>query len=304
MTSWALVFSGQGQQHPDMLAWLAQDRTLAALDAELGPAWRARLADPHEAGHNRRAQILLTATACAAWAQLQPGVEPPAIVAGYSVGELAAWAAAGVFDARTAVELAGRRAAAMDAAAAAASAATGLLGVSGAAHGGIADLCARHDLEVAIRIDAASAVLGGLRAGLQGAAAAAAARGWRSTPLNVALASHTRWMRPAATAFGQVLAEVDVQRPALALVSNAQGRIRDAAGARSALAGQLARTVAWDECMDAIAAQRVQAVLEIGPGAALARMWQERHPDVPARSADEFRSAAAVVAWLTRQLGR
>lgn len=300
--AWALVFSGQGLQHPDMLAWLARDELMASLDVELGADWRHRLAAPDEAGHNRRAQVLLTATACAAWAQLQPWVEPPALIAGYSVGELAAYAAAGVFDARTAVDLAGQRADGMDAAAAAA--ATGLLGVSGAAHGGIAALCARFDLDIAIRIDAGSAVLGGLRPGLQDAAADAAAQGWRSTPLNVAMASHTRWMRPAAAAFEHVLAGVELEAPARPLISNAQGRVRDAAGARTALARQIAQTVAWDDCMDAIAAQRVDAVLEIGPGAALARMWQERHADVPARSADEFRSAAAIVAWLSRQLAR
>jgi [acyl-carrier-protein] S-malonyltransferase len=55
--------------------------------------------------------------------------------------------------------------------------------------------------------------------------------------------------------------------------------------------------------MDAIAAQRVSAVLEIGPGQALARMWQDRHAEVPARSADEFRSAPAIAAWLERHAG-
>jgi [acyl-carrier-protein] S-malonyltransferase len=50
--------------------------------------------------------------------------------------------------------------------------------------------------------------------------------------------------------------------------------------------------------MDAIAAQRVDAVLEIGPGQALARMWLERCGEIPARSVDDFRSAAAIVKWL------
>ena len=118
------------------------------------------------------------------------------------------------------------------------------------------------------------------------------------------MASHTRWMRPAAKSFDHVLAGVNLKAPALPLFSNALGRLRDASGARTALARQIAQTVAWDECMDAIAAQRVHAVLEIGPGAALARMWQDRHADVPARSADEFRSAPAIVAWLTRHLRR
>jgi [acyl-carrier-protein] S-malonyltransferase len=299
---WALVFSGQGLQHPDMLPWLARDDTVVSLDNELGADWRDRLAVPEGAGHNRRAQVLLTATACAAWAQLQPWVEPPVLVAGYSVGELAAFAAAGVFDARTAVELAGQRADGMDRAAAAAT--TGLLGITGATAGGLEELGARFDLDIAIRIDAGSGVLGGRRPDLQAATAVALARGWRCTPLNVAMASHTRWMRPAAAAFERVLAGVALQAPALPLFSNALGRVRDAAGARAALARQIAQTVAWDECLDAIAAQRVQAVLEIGPGQALARMWQDRHADVPARSADEFRSAPAIATWLERQLGR
>jgi [acyl-carrier-protein] S-malonyltransferase len=299
---WALVFSGQGLQHPGMLAWLQHDDIVASLEADLGADWRDRLALPEEAAHNRRAQVLLTATSCAAWAQLHPWVEPPALIAGYSVGELAAFAAAGVFDARTAVELAGQRADCMDRAAAAA--ATGLLGVSGATHGGIEELCARFDLDIAIRIDAGSAVLGGTRPSLQDAAAEAAARGWRCTLLNVQMASHTRWMRPAAESFDHVLARLKLKAPALPLFSNALGRLREASGARTALARQIAQTVAWDECMDAIAARRVHAVLEIGPGAALARMWQERHAHVPTRCVDEFRSAAAIVAWLSRHLGR
>lgn len=299
---WALVFSGQGLQHPGMLPWLQRDAIVESLEAELGADWRDRLAVPEEAAHNRRAQVLLTATSCAAWEQLQPWVEPPALIAGYSVGELAAFSAAGVFDARKAVELAGQRADAMDRAAAAA--ATGLLGVSGAAHGGIEALCARFDLDVAIRIDHGTAVIGGLRLSLQHATAEAAARGWNCTPLNVQMASHTRWMRPAAESFDQVLAGVNLKGPAQPLFSNALGRVRDATAARAALARQIAQTVAWDECMDAIAERGVHAVLEIGPGAALARMWQERHAHVPARSVDEFRSAPAIVAWLTRHLGR
>jgi [acyl-carrier-protein] S-malonyltransferase len=43
-------------------------------------------------------------------------------------------------------------------------------------------------------------------------------------------------------------------------------------------------------------------VLEVGPGAALASMWNRRFPDVPARSADEFRSADAVVDWVLRRI--
>jgi [acyl-carrier-protein] S-malonyltransferase len=293
---YALVFSGQGQQHAGMLPWLARDETVAALEGELGADWRERLADPAAAADNRRAQLLLTATACAAWAQLKPHLPPPSIVAGYSVGEIAAFAAAGVFDSRAAFSLAAARAACMDAAAA--GTATGLLGVTGATPEGLATVCERHGLEVAIRIDPGSAVLGGLRADLQAAGAEGSARGWRCTVLNVSLASHTRWMQGAVDCFAHALAGTTLHAPACPLASNALGRVRTAAEARAALAGQLAATVRWDACMDQIAAQRVQAVLEIGPGQALARLWNDRHPEVPARCVDEFRSPGSIVAWL------
>lgn len=298
---WALVFSGQGLQHPGMLPWLADDSTMQALATRCGADWRERLADSALAGDNVRAQVLLTATACAAWAQLQPLLpSPPDMVLGYSVGELAAFSAAGVFSAHTAVALAAERAAFMDQAAAGID--TGLLGITGAEAGGIAQLCRSFDLEVAIRINAGAGLVGGLRADLLSAAAEATWRGWRCTPLNIAVASHTRWMLPAAEAFDRHLTGVAMQAPHAVLFSHALGRIRSAQSARTALSQQLAQTVRWDEAMDAMAAQGVQVVLEIGPGQALARMWQERDPRHVARSADEFRSASAIAAWLARQV--
>lgn len=300
--SWALVFSGQGTLHSQMLPWLARDQTMQHLEAEFGSDWRAGLDAPGAVANNRRAQGLLTGTGCAAWQQLQALVDPPAIVAGYSVGELPAFTAAGVFDAATACALADARATCMDAAAADTD--TGLLAVSGATPDGLAALRTRHGLEVAIRIDAGSVVLGGPRAALHVAATEAESQGWRPTLLNVALASHTRWMAGAPEAFARVLDTVHLHAPACALISNALGRVRDADSARRALSQQIAQTVRWDDCMDAVAAQGVSAVLEIGPGQALARMWNERYPGVPARSADEFRSARAVAQWLTRTQAR
>ena len=297
---WALVFAGQGLQHADMLRWVAPDATVAAVEAQLGGDWRERLHDAAWAGHNRRAQWLLTGLSLAAWQQLGEYLPPPDIVAGYSVGELPAFAAAGVFDTATALALAADRAACMDAAAAAVE--TGLLGVTGAAPEQLRALCERFDLEVAIRSGPRSVVLGGPRGALPAAAAAGVEQGLHCTPLNVALASHTRWMQPAAECFARRLAAAPLRRPALRLFSHAIGPVRDAEGAREALARQIATTVAWDDCQDAIEARRVDAVLEIGAGQALSKMWQERGSGIPARSADEFRSAQAVVAWLQREL--
>jgi [acyl-carrier-protein] S-malonyltransferase len=74
--------------------------------------------------------------------------------------------------------------------------------------------------------------------------------------------------------------------------------VRDGEDAKRALAMQIACTVRWDDCMENLRARQVDCVLEIGPGQALARMWNERYPEVPARSCDEFRSVKGVATWL------
>ena len=295
--SFALLFSGQGNQHPAMLPWLADDPLVRNMCARLGvDDWRRALADPQWAERNGNAQTLLTGLALAAWAQLAPLVPPPAAVAGYSVGELAAFSAAGVIDAGAAAALAPQRAEAMDRCAARAPG--GLLAVSGLSEQKLEQLRIDAGLELAIRNGNASVVLGGPIAALNDAERMALAAGAQCTRLRVNVASHTPWMREAAESFSLVLAQVPFHAPRAVLFSNAGDRIRDAGSARVALAAQIAQTVRWDECMENIMARQVRCVLEVGPGQALARMWNQRHPGVPARACDDFRSAAAVAAWL------
>ena len=73
--AYALLFSGQANQHPDMLPWLesvpACAPALRCMEALIGSDWRATLADPQRRGDNGFAQVLITGTALAAWAALQ-----------------------------------------------------------------------------------------------------------------------------------------------------------------------------------------------------------------------------------------
>lgn len=300
--SLALLFSGQGMQHPAMLPWLADDERVRDMRTRLRvDDWRRSLEDPAWAARNANAQTLLTGLALAAWGQLASAVPPPAAVAGYSVGELAAFSAAGVLDADIALALAPQRAEAMDRCAAPVPG--GLLAVSGLAGAALDRLCADTGLALAIRNGPDSAVLGGPQAALDRAEGAAVLQGAHCTRLRVSIASHTPWMREAADSFAQTLGGVPFNRPRCALFSNAADRIHGADAARAALAAQIARTVRWDECMENIHARQVGCVLEIGPGQALARMWNQRYPDIPARACDDFRSAAAIAAWVNGHCG-
>lgn len=298
----ALLFSGQGMQHPGMLPWLVPGETLQqTIEALAAPDWRQRLADPAWSANNHNAQLLLTGTALAAWEQLAPELPPPLAVAGYSVGELAAFSAAGVLAPAQALALAHERARAMDAAAAAL--AGGLSGVTGLALPQVQALCDAAGVAIAIHNGPDSVVLGGPLPALAQAEQLAEAQGARCTRLKVAVASHTRWMQPARAALAQVLAPLPLAPPRAALFCNATGqRMYSADDARTALATQLDQTVCWSTCMDNLYARRVDCVLEIGPGQSLARLWNQRYPEVPARSGDEFHSAGAVVRWVRGHL--
>ena len=78
------------------------------------------------------------------------------------------------------------------------------------------------------------------------------------------------------------------------------GRIADAV---RALTAQVAQTIDWSTCMDTVLEYAPDAVLEIGPCNALARMLAERAPELPVRAVDDFSGDTAVVDWLERMAG-
>jgi len=301
----ALLFPGQGAQHADMLPWLdahpLAQPVLKALDSALGLPWRQVLQDPARAASNATAQPLLTGAALACWRALAPHLPAPAVVAGYSVGELAAFAAADVFDDDAALQLATVRATLMDRAVAGLH--TGLLSVQGLSATALAEACDRYGLALAISVAADRALLGGLDADLQAAEAALTRAGAQCTRLPVHVASHTPWMRPAAVACAAHLAGLAFAVPSPVLVCNHTGSaLRHPADLAAALAGQIASPVPWDSCMDTVAERQPRCVLEVGPGQALARSWAERHPGIPVRSTEDFRSPQAVGRWVATQL--
>lgn len=303
--SLALLFAGQGTQHAAMLPWLedcpAATPMLTLIAAQFGADWRARLAEPEWAQSNVVAQPLLTGLSLAAWQGLAPSLPDPAVVAGYSVGELAAYCVAGVFSVANAMALAFERAAAMDRSVAGLD--TGLLSVQGLDVKALQAACTRHGLSVAIRLAADRAILGGLSEALVAAELDLSADGARCTRLPVKVASHTPWMAAADVEFEARLSAVALSVPRSTLVCNAIGAAEcDPGRLKQLLARQIAVPVLWDNCMDAIAERRVRCVLEVGGGHALATLWRDRHPDIPVRSVDEFRSAQSIVRWVNTAL--
>jgi len=299
---YALLFAGQGTQHADMLPWLesepASQPALQALAQAVGPDWRGALADPSMRSSNAFAQPLIVATSLAAWAALAPQLPgPPQVVAGYSVGELSAFACAGVLPPQQAIALASLRAARMDAAAA--GQAGGLLSVTGLPMAAV--LQAFPALDCAIHIAADQGIYAGPADLLDACASALRAQGGSCKRLEVRIASHAPGMAAAAAQFAADLQPVAFAAPGPAIALNASGSLsRQPERLRSALAQQVATTVQWSACLEAVAEQGVDCVLEVGAGSALSTMWSQRFPDIPARALEAFRDCQGAARWVAR----
>ena len=300
--SLALLFPGQGTQHASMLAWLDHQpeaaATLGLMAEHIGSDWRSRAGDAVAwASQNTVAQVLMTGLCIAAWQCLAPRLPAPVVIAGYSVGELPAFCAAGVFDARDALHLAAQRAQAMDASSRGQRG--GLLAVSGAAQTLVARISQRHGLALAIRIAADRCVIGGPDAALAAAQAELVSAGAQCTPLAVRVASHTPQMNAAAQRFARLIEPMSFARPNALLVCNHTGAgVREGAALKRALAAQIAATVQWERSIETIAERGVRCVLEVGPGASLAKIWNASHPHIASRSIDEFQSLQGVLRWV------
>ena len=308
--SFALLFAGQGTQHAAMLPWLesqaAAQPALRAMEHYTGADWRDRLGSAETVSSNAFAQPLITGTSLAAWAVVQAHLQGqckaaeaalPALVAGYSVGEMAAFACAQVFDTEAALALSVRRAALMDAAVAGMD--TGLLSVSGIRVQSVLAFDAR--LGCAIHIADDHGIFAGESRALDACSGPLAERGATCKRLDVRLASHSRWMQQAAAQFAQVLQPLAWQDPVCPVVLDVSGTPqRRAQVLKQGLSQQLCTTVQWAACMDAIAERGVRCVLEIGAGSALAKLWNTRHGHIPARALEDFRDAAGAAEWIAR----
>jgi [acyl-carrier-protein] S-malonyltransferase len=304
----AILCSGQGLQGPRMFALTGDAPQAADLFAHtttlLGgcdPREMAQSADDAVLHRNRTGQILCTMQALAARANLDDAWPSRLIVAGYSVGEVAAWSVAGLIEPIATLDLVARRAEAMDAASAPGD---GLLFVRGLARGLLEELCRRHDAAVAIVNPGDAYVLGGPGQGLEALAKEANERGAsRVVRLGVSVASHTARLSAAAAAFRTILDQAPIEALAAGarLFSGIDGTaVLDVRSGLDKLAAQISRTVQWAACLDACVEAGATGFLELGPGRALAEMATIAHPGIPARSLEDFRTLQGVRAWLGR----
>jgi [acyl-carrier-protein] S-malonyltransferase len=282
----AFVFPGQGAQTIGMgrdlaLAYPAAQAVFDEVDAALGEKLSALIweGNPDTLTLTRNAQPALMATSMAVMAALKAegvGVEAAAFVAGHSLGEYSALAAAGAITVSDAARLLRARGEAMQRAVAPGEGAmAAILGLGMDEVRAVAAEAAGADVvEAANDNDPAQVVISGHAAGVARAVEIAKARGAkRAVMLPVSAPFHCALMAPAAEEMAAALAEVAIRPPAVPVVANVLAEaVTDPARIRALLVEQITHSVRWRESVDWMAGQGVTAFWEIGAGKALSGM--------------------------------
>ncbi|MFN8829787.1 MAG: ACP S-malonyltransferase [Labrys sp. (in: a-proteobacteria)] len=281
----AFVFPGQGSQAVGMGKALAEAFPVARavfeeVDAALGEKLTAVMWEGPEADLTltANAQPALMAVSVAAMRVLEAeeGVDlasAAAFVAGHSLGEYTALAAAGAFTLADTARLLRIRGKAMQAAVpVGAGAMAALLGADlDTARVIAAEAAAGEVCQVANDNGGGQVVVSGAKAAVERAMEIAKAKGVkRAVLLPVSAPFHCALMQPAADAMAEALAAVTVSAPRVPVMANVLAApIRDPDEIRKRLVEQVTGTVRWRECVEAMAGAGVTRFVEVGSGKVL-----------------------------------
>jgi [acyl-carrier-protein] S-malonyltransferase len=209
-------------------------------------------------------------------------------VAGHSLGEYSALAAAGALSVTDAARLLRTRGQAMQAAVPVGQGAmAALLGVGKDAGEKLAAAAAQGEVcQLANDNEPTQVVISGAKTAIDRAAPLAMTYGVRRFMLlNVSAPFHCALMQPAADVMAEALAKVDMKRPAVPLIANVLAApISDPAEIKKRLVEQITGTVRWRECVAAMAADGITEIYEIGSGKVLAGLAKRIAPTLNASS--------------------
>jgi [acyl-carrier-protein] S-malonyltransferase len=293
--SLAFIFPGQGSQAPGMGkslsdAFAASREVFQEIDEALGEKLSRLIFEgpPEELTLTANAQPALMAVSLAAMRALERefGVAPgkAAFVAGHSLGEYSALAAAGALTISDAAKLLRVRGNAMQAAVPVGEGAMAAL--IGKVDVALAEEIAAKGAESGICVVAndnnvGNVVISGSKAGIDAALAYAKEKGARAIALNVSAPFHSPLMQPAADAMAEALAGASIAPFDPGLVANVTAQpVHEPATVRKLLVEQVTGRVRWRESIEWMAqGGGITRFAEVGAGKQLSGMVKRNAPD-------------------------
>lgn len=306
----AFVFPGQGAQTIGMGKALADAFPAArAVFQEVDDALGENLSsliwegDQDSLTLTQNAQPALMATSLAAMRALEASgvaMDAASFVAGHSLGEYSALAAAGSISVHDTARLLRLRGQAMQRAVpVGVGAMAALLGLSFEQVAEVANEAAQGQIcQAANDNDPGQVVVSGHKEAVERALDIAKERGARrAVLLPVSAPFHCALMEPAATAMEQALAEVKITPPVVPLVANVLAHsVSDPDEIRKLLVAQVTGSVRWRESVQWMGDNGVTEIWEIGAGKALSGMIRRINKEITTRAVGTPEDVAAAVA--------
>jgi [acyl-carrier-protein] S-malonyltransferase len=311
--TFAFTFPGQGSQTVGMGQSLAQAFTVSRhvfeeVDEALGEHLSRILWEGPEATLTltANAQPALMAVSLAAHAALRQeyGADTikPAFMAGHSLGEYSALAAAGVFSVAVAAKLLRLRGQAMqEAVPAGQGAMLALLGDEIEQAEKLAAAAAEGDVSQVANDNApGQVVISGTKAAMDRAAKLAPEHGIRrAVPLPVSAPFHCALMKPAADRMAHALEALALNPPHVPIIANVTAApVTDTNEIKSLLVQQVTGVVRWRESVATMVDQGAETLFEIGAGRVLTGLAKRIRARADARSVGSPDDVKAFGEWL------
>lgn len=308
MTQFAFVFPGQGSQTVGMLADLAAaypavEATFREASDVLGyDLWQLVSQGPaEELNKTWQTQPALLAASVAIYrVWQQQGGQQPALMAGHSLGEYSALVCAGVLNFADAIKLVELRGKLMqEAVPEGTGAMQAIIGLDDAAIAKACEESAQGQVVSPVNFNSpGQVVIAGNKEAVERAGVACKAAGAkRALPLPVSVPSHCALMKPAADKLALTLENITFNAPAVPVINNVDVKAEtDADAIRHALIRQLYSPVRWTESVEAMAAQGVTQLIEMGPGKVLTGLTKRIVDGLSAAAVNDTASLTAALA--------